>query len=99
MSNSTHLVSELNDPSEPLALANGAQAQTHTERDTDAVSGKVRGRLKRAKQKAADAQVIVIEKGRKSAKVANDYAHDRPWTTAGMALGIGVLIGLLIGRK
>jgi ElaB/YqjD/DUF883 family membrane-anchored ribosome-binding protein len=95
MSNSTHLVSELNDPSEHLTLANGAE----TERDTDAVSGKVRGRLKRAKQKAADAQVIVIEKGRKSAKVANDYAHDRPWTTAGMALGIGVLVGLLIGRK
>ncbi|MFM0592608.1 ElaB/YgaM/YqjD family protein [Paraburkholderia dilworthii] len=95
MSNSTHLVSELNDPSEHPALANGPE----TERDTDAVSGKVRARLKRAKQRAADAQVIVIEKGRKSARAANDYAHDRPWTTAGVALGIGVLVGLLIGRK
>ena len=56
-------------------------------------------RVLSARKLTADAQVIVIEKGRKSARAANDYAHDRPWTTAGVALGVGVLIGLLIGRK
>lgn len=39
------------------------------------------------------AQVIVFEKERESARAANDYAHGRAWTTAGVVLGIGVLIG------
>ncbi|WP_367619753.1 YqjD family protein [Caballeronia sp. SEWSISQ10-4 2] len=62
-------------------------------------SGKVRARLKQARKKAADVQVVVIEQGRKSASLANDYVHERPWSTAGVALGVGVLIGWLAGRK
>ncbi|MDB5789228.1 DUF883 family protein [Caballeronia mineralivorans] len=62
-------------------------------------SGKVRARLKQARKKAADVQVVVIERGRKSASLANDYVHERPWSTAGVALGVGVLIGWLAGRK
>jgi ElaB/YqjD/DUF883 family membrane-anchored ribosome-binding protein len=91
MSNFGSAVSDINGSSEDVAHASSV--------DAEPVSGKVRARLKRAKQRAADAQVIVVEKGRKSARAANDYAHDSPWTTAGVALGIGVLIGLLIGRK
>lgn len=56
-------------------------------------------RLKQVKKRAADAQVIVVEKGKKTARVANEYVHDRPWTSAATALGVGVLIGLLIGRR
>ncbi|MGB8419214.1 DUF883 family protein [Paraburkholderia sp.] len=91
MSNFGTAVSDINGSSEDVVDTSSV--------DAEPASGKVRARLKRAKQKAADAQVIVVEKGRKSARAANDYAHDRPWTTAGVALGIGVLIGLLIGRK
>ncbi len=67
--------------------------------DDESVREALRDRLKHVKKRAAEAQVIVVEKGKKTARVANEYVHDRPWTTAATALGVGVLIGLLIGRR
>ena len=62
-------------------------------------SHKVRARLKDARKKVADAQIVVITRGKKSAKLATGYVHERPWSTAGVALGVGVLIGWLVGRR
>ncbi|UDG82339.1 DUF883 family protein [Candidatus Vallotia cooleyia] len=56
-------------------------------------------RLKQAKEKASDVQVVVVEKGKKAARATDDYVHDHPWTSIGIAAGIGVLIGLLINRQ
>ena len=56
-------------------------------------------RLKQAKEKAADVQVVVIEKGKKAARATDDYVHEHPWTSIGIAAGVGVMIGLLINRK
>ncbi|MGH8778133.1 DUF883 family protein [Paraburkholderia sp.] len=85
------------------ALADAAHASGLDALDAEKTVGKIRTRLKRAKdsvrEKAADAQVIVVEKGRKTARAADGYVHDKPWTTAGVALGVGVLIGMLISRR
>jgi ElaB/YqjD/DUF883 family membrane-anchored ribosome-binding protein len=55
--------------------------------------------LKLAREKASDAQVIVVEKGRKAARATDDYVHDHPWTSVGIAAGLGLLLGLLINRR
>ncbi|CAR53516.1 DUF883 family protein [Burkholderia cenocepacia] len=60
---------------------------------------KAMSRLKQAKEKAADVQVVVVEKGKKAARATDDYVHEHPWTSIGEAAGVGVLIGLLINRK
>ena len=57
------------------------------------------GRLRQAKEKAADVQVVVVEKGKKAVRATDDYVHERPWTAIGIAAGVGVLVGLLINRK
>jgi ElaB/YqjD/DUF883 family membrane-anchored ribosome-binding protein len=56
-------------------------------------------RLKQAKEKAADVQVVVVEKGKKAARVTDDYVHEHPWTAIGIAAGVGVLVGLLVNRR
>ena len=56
-------------------------------------------RLKQAKEKAADVQVVVVEKGKKAARVTDDYVHEHPWAAIGIAAGVGVLVGLLVNRK
>ncbi len=56
-------------------------------------------RLKQAKEKAADMQVVVVEKGKQAARVTDDYVHEHPWTAIGIAAGIGVLVGLLVNRR
>lgn len=56
-------------------------------------------RLKQAKERAADVQVVVIEKGKKAVRATDDYVHEHPWTAIGIAAGVGVLVGLLVNRK
>ncbi|ABE29091.1 MULTISPECIES: DUF883 family protein [Paraburkholderia] len=56
-------------------------------------------RLKQAREKAADVQVVVVEKGKKAARATDDYVHEHPWASIGIAAGAGVLLGLLINRK
>ncbi len=34
-----------------------------------------------------------------AARATDRYVHDNPWQTIGIAAGIGVLIGVLLGRR
>lgn len=60
---------------------------------------KVQESLHRAKVKLAEAEDILIDKGKQAARVTDEYVHDNPWQAVGVAAGIGFLIGLLIGRR
>jgi ElaB/YqjD/DUF883 family membrane-anchored ribosome-binding protein len=55
--------------------------------------------LRQAKDKAADVQVVVVEKGKAAARVTDDYVHEHPWQSLGVAAAIGFAVGLLINRK
>ncbi len=60
---------------------------------------KTEASLAAAKVKMEDAQEALVEKTRAAAKAADGYVHDKPWHAVGIAAGIGLVIGLLIGRK
>jgi len=55
--------------------------------------------LNEAKARMYDAQARVIEKGKAAAKATDTYVHDNPWASMGAAAGVGLLLGLLIGRR
>jgi ElaB/YqjD/DUF883 family membrane-anchored ribosome-binding protein len=55
--------------------------------------------LAAAKVKLADAQDALIEKGKIAAQATDDYVHEKPWHAVGVAAGVGLVIGLLIGRR
>ncbi len=52
-----------------------------------------------AKSKMADAQDTIVKKSKAAAKVTDEYVHDNPWKAIGVSAGIGLVIGLLIGRR
>lgn len=52
-----------------------------------------------AKEKLADAQEALIIKTKAAARATDDYVHDKPWHAVGIAAGVGLVIGLLIGRR
>ena len=52
-----------------------------------------------AKARIAQAGYAAAAQTREAAKAADDYVHDNPWTAVGVAAAVGVVIGLLIGRK
>ena len=37
--------------------------------------------------------------GRAAGRAADDYVHDNPWRSIGIAAGFGLVVGLLIGRR
>jgi|SRR5450830_39136 len=61
--------------------------------------GKAEDSLAIAKLKMADAQESLVEKGKVAAKVTDEYVHENPWKAIGVSAGVGLVIGLLIGRR
>lgn len=56
-------------------------------------------RLNAAKIKLAEAEAIVVDKAKAVGRATDDYVHDNPWASVGIAAGVGFLVGLLIGRR
>jgi ElaB/YqjD/DUF883 family membrane-anchored ribosome-binding protein len=52
-----------------------------------------------AKARMADAQTAMLAKTKEAAKATDAYVHENPWRSVGFAASIGVVIGLLIGRR
>jgi ElaB/YqjD/DUF883 family membrane-anchored ribosome-binding protein len=55
--------------------------------------------LKKAKARLGAMEKTAVAKARKIASESDDYVHENPWTAIGVGAGIGLLLGLLIGRK
>ncbi len=60
---------------------------------------KLRVKLRSAKEKMSDAQIVVTDKAKAAARATDDYVHDNPWQAVGIAAGLGFLIGLLVNRR
>jgi len=55
--------------------------------------------LKRAKLRLMEEQDKMLARTKEVAGATDDYVHDHPWQAVGVAAGVGLLIGLLIGRR
>jgi len=60
---------------------------------------RLQSRLAKAKDQLADAEAVIIDKAKQAGRAADDYVHDNPWRSVGIAAGVGLIIGLLIGRR
>ena len=63
------------------------------------LADRLRVNMRNAKDKMADVQVVVADKAKVAARVTDDYVHDNPWQAVGIAAGVGLLLGLLMGRR
>ncbi len=55
--------------------------------------------LRAARYKLEDAEAAIRDKAREAARATDDYVHENPWRSIGVAAGAGLVIGLLIGRR
>jgi ElaB/YqjD/DUF883 family membrane-anchored ribosome-binding protein len=60
---------------------------------------RIKLRLGEAKERLKDAEAVLVNKTKAAAKATDDYVHESPWTAVGIAAGVGLLVGLLIGRR
>lgn len=56
-------------------------------------------RLTQTKERLVDVQHAAIERARAAGHAADDYVHQHPWASIGMGAGLGLVIGVLIGRR
>ena len=55
--------------------------------------------LRAARLKLEDVDAAIRDKAREAARATDDYVHENPWRSIGVAAGAGLVIGLLIGRR
>ena len=56
-------------------------------------------RIAAMKVQLADAEAVMVEKAKQVGRATDDYVHKHPWRSVGVAAGIGLIVGLLIGRR
>jgi ElaB/YqjD/DUF883 family membrane-anchored ribosome-binding protein len=64
-----------------------------------AVRARAEESIRNAKVRIAAACDMVSERSREAARQADRYVHENPWNAIGVAAGVGLLLGFLIGRK
>lgn len=60
---------------------------------------RIQDSLHQAKVKLAEAEDVVVLKTKQAARVTDEYVHENPWRAVGIAAGVGLIVGLLIGRR
>lgn len=82
------------DAEELLRASAGDASASATE-----LRGRIEARLLQAKDNLVQLQETALAKAKAAGHAADDYVHENPWKAIGAAAGIGLVVGLLIGRR
>ena len=63
------------------------------------IRAKAEESLRVVKARMEEAQAVLLVKTKAAAKATDIYVHENPWKAIGTAAGVGLVIGLLIGRR
>jgi ElaB/YqjD/DUF883 family membrane-anchored ribosome-binding protein len=63
------------------------------------VRAKAEESLRVVKARMTESQAALLVKTKEAAKATDAYVHEYPWKAVGIAAGVGLLIGLLSGRR
>ena len=55
--------------------------------------------LHKARIRMSELEHDIAARAREAAQKTNAYVHENPWASIGVAAGVGLLVGLLIGRR
>jgi ElaB/YqjD/DUF883 family membrane-anchored ribosome-binding protein len=64
-----------------------------------AVRARVLARMNQAKSDLMELQQAAVAKVQAAGHATDDFVHDNPWKSMGFAAAVGLVIGLLIGRR
>jgi ElaB/YqjD/DUF883 family membrane-anchored ribosome-binding protein len=64
-----------------------------------AARARVEESMKVAKVKIEAAEDAVKDRAKAAARATDDYVHAHPWKAVGTAAAVGIIIGMLIGRR
>jgi len=85
------VISETEELMKSVSNESGGKAQ--------ALRTKIEDNLKQARGYLHDFESTVVDKSRVAARKTDAYVHENAWSTVGIAVGIGILIGLLMRER
>lgn len=59
---------------------------------------RIQENLAAAKVRLAEAEQAIVAKTKAAARATDEYVHENPWKSVGIAAGVGLIIGMLISR-
>ncbi|WEN43635.1 putative protein YqjD [Thauera sp. GDN1] len=65
----------------------------------DDLRARINSRVAVAKDRLADAEAAIVDSGKKAVRATDDYVHENPWQSVGVAAGVAFLLGLLVSRR
>ncbi len=71
----------------------------HTDSKMADLRARAKENLVMAREKLADVSAAGRARARQAAAVTDEYVHDNPWSSIGAAAAVGLLIGVLLGRR
>ncbi len=60
---------------------------------------RIEARLASTRARLVEAERTLIEKGRAAARATDNFVHEEPWKSVGIAALVGLAMGVLIGRR
>lgn len=63
------------------------------------VRTRVQARMNQAKVDLLHLQEATVAKAKAAGHAADEFVHENPWKSIGIAAGIGLLMGLLVSRR
>jgi ElaB/YqjD/DUF883 family membrane-anchored ribosome-binding protein len=63
----------------------------------NALRTKVERNLNAAKERLRSLEDALMEKTKATARATDEYVHENPWQTVGIAAGLSVVLGVVIG--
>jgi ElaB/YqjD/DUF883 family membrane-anchored ribosome-binding protein len=65
----------------------------------EGIRTRVTARLHQATTELSQLQQAAIEQVKDAGHAADEFVHENPWKSVGVAAGIGLVIGMLISRR
>jgi ElaB/YqjD/DUF883 family membrane-anchored ribosome-binding protein len=79
------------------ALLKATSAQTGEK--IQEVRARAEESLRLAKQRLTAVEEEALRRARELADATEEYVRDNPWQSVGIAAGVGLVLGLLLGRR
>ena len=76
-----------------------SQAASATGEKAAELRGRALEQLKALRERLQDVQHTAVEKSKAAAHATDDFVHENPWRSIVAAASLGVVVGLLIGRR
>jgi ElaB/YqjD/DUF883 family membrane-anchored ribosome-binding protein len=71
----------------------------HGGEEFDDVRARAEESLGVAKARLADERAVLVGRTKDAARATDAYIHKNPWQAIGVAAGVGLVVGLLTGRR